>query len=160
LRCGGHGKVGTLVALQTLWSQFTIMLWKVTICLFNTCLTCSPTESLEDRWVQWNFSNQTCRIINVDESCLGNPIRAGLRGSFRHLSGSWSTNFPSYIAGTFDILLAKLHVIHWGLILAKDLNLQIAIFYTENCVHILKEPTPRLRFYIHVTLQYLLHTIL
>ena len=45
-----------------------------------SCFSSSPTPTIVDKWVQWNSSNQPYIILNVDDNCLGNPIRAGFGG--------------------------------------------------------------------------------
>jgi len=114
-----------------------------------SCFSGSPTPTIVDKWVRWNSSNQSCIILNVDGSCLGNPIRAGFGGLLRHQTGHWITGFSGYIAGTSDILLAELHAIHRGLLLAKEMNFQEVFCYTDSlhCVQILKELTPKFHKY-------------
>lgn len=55
-----------------------------------------------------------------------------------------------YIAGAIDILLAKLHIIHRGLSLVREMNFQGVICYSDSLrnVDILKEPTPRYHKYV------------
>jgi len=120
--------------------------------LFATLIPCfssSPTPLIADKWVRWNSSNQSCIILNVDGSCLGNPIRARFGGLLRHQTRHWITGFSSYIAGTSDILLAELHAIRRGLLLAKEMNFQEVFCCTDylHCVQILKEITPRFHKY-------------
>jgi len=55
----------------------------------------------------WNSSNQTCFIVNVDGSCLGNSIRVGFEGLLRHQIGRRISSFLDYITGIFDILHYK-----------------------------------------------------
>ena len=114
-----------------------------------SCFFSSPTPTIVDKWVRWNFSDQSCIILNVDGSCLGNPIRAGFGGLLRHQIGSWIAGFSGYIAKTFDISLAELHAIHRGLLLAEEMNFQEVFYYTNSlhCVQILKELTPRFHKY-------------
>ena len=44
-------------------------------CLHNDASTSSPS-----RLVRWNNDNHVCSILNVDGSCIGDPIRTGFGG--------------------------------------------------------------------------------
>jgi len=58
-----------------------------------SCFSSSPTPTIVDKWVRQNSYNQSCIIVNVNGSCLGNPIRAGFGGLLRHQTGSWIAGF-------------------------------------------------------------------
>lgn len=47
-----------------------------------------PSQVLPiERHVRWNNNNFHCSILNVDGSCIGNPIRAGFGGLIRNNVG-------------------------------------------------------------------------
>ncbi|MCI31221.1 replication protein A1-like protein, partial [Trifolium medium] len=45
------------------------------------------TTTSEEIHVKWSNSNYSGVILNVDESCLGSPVRAGFGGVIRNDSG-------------------------------------------------------------------------
>jgi len=51
-------------------------------------------------------------IINIDDKCFGNPIRAGYKSLLHLPYKTWITSFSGCIADAIDILLVELHVIH------------------------------------------------
>ena len=59
----------------------------------------------------------------MDESCLGNPQRAGFGGLIRNNAGFFISGFSGHNAHSNDILLAELYVILDGLQLVRALNI-------------------------------------
>ncbi|KAK2442044.1 hypothetical protein QL285_013270 [Trifolium repens] len=42
----------------------------------RNCFSPVSNDMLVDRYIKWNSSNHSCVILNVDDSCLGFPIRS------------------------------------------------------------------------------------
>ena len=79
--------------------------------------------SHSDRLVRWNSSNHPCHILNVDESCLGSPVRAGFGGLLQNNAGLFISGFSDFLPNTTCVLLAELTAILKGLRLAIDMGL-------------------------------------
>jgi hypothetical protein len=91
------------------------------------------------RFVKWNCHNHSGTILNVDDSCLGTPIRAGFGGIFRNTHGFYLAGFSRHIPNSSDILLAELTAIFHGLRLAIDMGLDELVCYSDSLLSV----TPR-----------------
>jgi hypothetical protein len=78
---------------------------------FRNCFSPVSNERLVDRYVKWNNNNHSCAILNVDDSCLGSPVRSDFGGIIRNTFGHYLVGVSGFIQGSCDILLAKLYVI-------------------------------------------------
>jgi ribonuclease HI len=88
----------------------------------------------------------------MDGSCLGSPVRCGFGGIIRNTFGHYLAGFSDFIQGSSDILLAELYAIYKGLFLAKDMNIDELICYSDSlhCVNLIKGP--QIRYHIHAVL--------
>ncbi|XP_024630789.1 uncharacterized protein [Medicago truncatula] len=86
--------------------------------------------------VRWNNNDTNCIILNVDGSCLGEPIRAGFGGVIRNSAGFYFSGFSGLIASTTDILLAELTAIHRGLFLAVQLGIEELVCYSDSMLSV------------------------
>ncbi|XP_024634787.1 uncharacterized protein [Medicago truncatula] len=107
-------------------------------CLHNDASTSPPT-----RLVRWNNDNHVCTILNVDGSCIGDPIRTGFGGVIRSYSGSYVTEFSGFINSPNDILFAELTAIYQGLQLAVNLDFEELVCYSDSllAVNLIKGDT-------------------
>jgi hypothetical protein len=99
-----------------------------------------------------NNSNNSCAILNVDVSCLGSPVRFGFSGFTRNTFGQYLIGFSGFIQDSYDILLAELCAIYKGFLLAKDMNIDELVCYSNflHCVNLIK--CPQVRYHIHAVL--------
>jgi len=107
----------------------------------------SPTPK---RLIRWNSNNQSCTILNVDGSCLGDPIRTGFGGVFRYSSGIYLSGFSGFINNSQDILFPELTTLHQGLILAISLNCGDLACSSDSLltVNLIKDELPRYHVYV------------
>jgi len=105
-----------------------------------------------ERYIRWNNNNFDSNILNVDESCLGTPVRAGFGGLMRNSAGFCITGFSGFIPSSSDILHAVLSAIYYGLKMAKDLGLVPVACYSDSilAVNSIKE-TPS-KFHVYAVL--------
>ncbi|GAU50506.1 hypothetical protein TSUD_409810 [Trifolium subterraneum] len=105
-----------------------------------------------DRVVKWNNNNFSGVILNVDGSCLGSPVRSGFGGIFRNDSGFYLSGFSGFIQGSSDIMLAELYAIYHGLSLAKDMEINEFVCYSDSlhCINLITGPT--LKYHVHAVL--------
>jgi hypothetical protein len=78
----------------------------------------------------------------VDDSCFDSFIRSGFGGIIRNTFGHYLVGFWGFIQGLSDMLLAELYDIYKGLLLAKDMNIDELIYYSDylHCVKFIKGP--------------------
>jgi ribonuclease HI len=76
----------------------------------------------------------------VDGSCTGSPIRSRFGGIIRNTFGHYLAGFSGFIPETSDILLVELYAIYKGLLLAKDMNIDKLVGYSDSlhCVNLIK----------------------
>ncbi|XP_024633938.1 uncharacterized protein [Medicago truncatula] len=91
-------------------------------------------------------------ILNVDDSCLGTPLRADFGGVIRNHAGIYLSGFSEYIPNSSDILYVELYAIYQGLILARNLNIGDLVCYNDSlhCINLLKGPI--LNFHVYAIL--------
>jgi ribonuclease HI len=108
---------------------------------FRNCFSPVSNDRLVDRYIKWNNNNHYCVILNVDDSCLGSPIRSGFGDIIRNTSGQYLAGFSGFIQGSSDILLAELYAIYKGLLLAKDINIDdlVCYSYSLHCVNLIND---------------------
>ncbi|PNX73807.1 ribonuclease H [Trifolium pratense] len=99
---------------------------------FRNCFSLASNEGSIDRYIKWNHNNYPCIILNVDGSCLDSPIRSGFGGIIRNTFGHYLVGFSGFIQGSSDILLAELYDIYKGLLLAKDMNIDELVCYSDS----------------------------
>jgi len=83
--------------------------------------------------VKWNNNNHLCHILNVDESCIGTPTRAGFGGIIRNSTGFYLSGFSDFISNSTNILLAEISAIHHGLLLAADMGIGLLLRISCLC---------------------------
>ncbi|XP_024630761.2 uncharacterized protein [Medicago truncatula] len=86
--------------------------------------------------VHWNNLDSNCIVLNVDGSCLGEPIRAGFGGVIPNSAGFYISEFSGFIASTTGILFAELTAIHRGLLLAVKLGIEDMLCYSDSMLSI------------------------
>jgi ribonuclease HI len=96
-------------------------------CLHNNTSTSSPA-----RLVRWNNDDHVCSILNVDGSCIGDPIRTGFGGVIRNYSGIYLSGFSGFINSPNDILFAELTALFQGLKMAIRLNFEDLVCYSDS----------------------------
>ena len=89
-----------------------------------------------DLMVRWNNNDFNCIILNVDGSCLGDPIRAGYGGILRNSVGFYLLGFSGFITSTTDILFAELTAIHRGILLAVQLGFEEVVCYSDSMLSV------------------------
>jgi hypothetical protein len=77
----------------------------------QNCFSPIFNDRLVDRYIKWNNNNHSCAILNVDDSCLGSPVRSDFGGIIRNTFGHYLVGVSGFIQGSCDIFLAKLYVI-------------------------------------------------
>jgi hypothetical protein len=84
------------------WLSFNI---HSMIDIFTSSFSSSPVGSSVDTLIKWNNENFSCVILNVDDSCLGSPARAGYEGIIRNNSDFYLSDFSLHemwsVAGVF-----------------------------------------------------------
>jgi hypothetical protein len=83
---------------------------------FRNCFSPVSKDRLVDRYIKWNNNNYSRAILNVDESCLGSPVRTGLGGIIRNTFGHYLAGFSGFIPETSEIWLVDLFAIYKGLL--------------------------------------------
>jgi len=68
---------------------------------FISCFASNPIIVSDDIFIKWNNDNHSGVILNVDDSCLGTPLRASYGGVIRNDAGV-------YLSGFLDIFLTHL----------------------------------------------------
>jgi len=89
-----------------------------------------------DIMVCWNSNDFNCIVLNVDGSCLGDPIRAGYRGVVRNSDGFYLSGFSGFIVSTTNILFVELTAIHRRLLLAVQLGFEEMVCYSDSMLSI------------------------
>jgi hypothetical protein len=74
---------------------------------FRKCFSPASYNGLVDRYIKWNNNNYFCVILNVDESCLGSPVRSGFGGIIKNAFRCYLAGFSGFIQGLSDILLVE-----------------------------------------------------
>jgi ribonuclease HI len=79
-------------------------------------------------------------------------VQYGFGGIIKNTFGHYLVGFPGFIQGSSDILLAELYAIYKGLLLAKDMNIDEFVCYSDSlhCVNLVKGP--QVRYHIHAVL--------
>jgi hypothetical protein len=119
---------------------------------FRNCFSSVSNDRLVDRYIKWNNNNHSCAILNVNEGCLGSPVRSEFGGIIRNTFGHYLAGFFGFIQGSSDILLVELYAIYKGFLLAKDINIDELVYYSDSlhCVNLIK--SPEVIYHIHVVL--------
>jgi hypothetical protein len=91
--------------------------------IFINYFSLVSNDRLADRYIKWNNNNYSRVILNVDESCLGSPVRSGFGGIIRNTFRHYLAGFSSFIPETSDILFVELYAICKGLLLASCMNI-------------------------------------
>jgi len=73
----------------------------------------SPVAPIE-RHVRWNNNNFDGSILNVDGSCIGNPIRAGFGGLICNSAGLFLAGFSGFLPSSTDILCRADSYLSWS----------------------------------------------
>ncbi|RHN59251.1 putative ribonuclease H-like domain-containing protein [Medicago truncatula] len=100
--------------------------------LINRCLQSDTSSPPQARLVRWNNEDHACSILNVDGSCIGDPIRTGFGGVIRNFSGSYVIGFTGFIDSPNDILFAELTALHHGLTMAASLDFAVLACYSDS----------------------------
>ncbi|GAU33795.1 hypothetical protein TSUD_221330 [Trifolium subterraneum] len=118
--------------------------------IFTSSFSSNSDGTSVSRLIKWNNDNFSCVILNVDGSCLGSPARAGYGGIIRNDSGFYLSGFSSFIRESFDILLAELYAIYQGLTLAKDLDIDELVCYSDSllCINLIKSLIVKYHIYV------------
>lgn len=106
--------------------------------------------SLETRWVSYHSSRETCHILNIDGSSLGNPRRAWIGGTIRDYDGNWIIGFARYL-GIRDNLFVELMALHRGLNLAYHKGIRKLTVYFDSMLAINLTSTPPSKFHRYAT---------
>jgi len=119
---------------------------------FISCFATNTRIVSDDIFIKWNNGNHSAVILNVDGSCLGIPLRAGFGGVIRNDAGFYLSGFLEYIPDSSDILYVELYAIYRGLILARNLNIEVLVCYNDSmhCINLLKGPN--LSFHVYEVL--------
>jgi ribonuclease HI len=89
-----------------------------------------------DRMVRWNDNYCNCVALNVDDSCLGSPIRVGYGSIIWNSAGFFLTGFSGFIATTSDILFAEHTAIQRGMLLAIENGFEEMVCYSDSLLSI------------------------
>jgi len=119
---------------------------------FKICFTPNSNGVQIDKFIKWICDNHSCFILNVDGSCLDLSVRARFGGIIRTSVGFYLSGFSGYIQGSSDILLAELYAIYQGLSLARSLNIEEIICYSDSLLSINLIKGLTLRFHIYAVL--------
>ncbi|GAU16633.1 hypothetical protein TSUD_325830 [Trifolium subterraneum] len=119
---------------------------------YRHCFSPASKDGLVDRYIKWNNNNYFCVILNVDESCLGSPIRSRFGGIIRNTFGHYLAGFSGFIPRSSDILLVGLYAIYKSILLPKDMNIDDLACNSDSlhCVNLIKGP--RVSYHIHAVL--------
>lgn len=114
----------------------------------SSCLQNSSSTSAPARLIRWN-NNHVCTILNVDGSCLGDPIHIGFGGVIRNHSGKYISGFSGFINNSQDILFAELSALHQGLELTINLNYEELACYSDSLLtaNLIKEEVSQFHVY-------------
>jgi len=117
--------------------------------VISSCKLKSTSASSPARLVRWNNNNHVGTILNVDSSCIGDPIRTGFGGVLRNHSGTYISGFSGYINSPTDILFTELATLYEGLKLAISLNFEEVVCYSDSLltVNLIKEDICRYHVY-------------
>jgi len=101
------------------------------------------------RLVRWNNSSHVCTILNVDDSCIRDPIRSGFGGILRNHSSTHLSSFSGFTNSSKDILFAKLKAIYQGLNLAISLGVEELACYSDSllAVNLINGDTSQFHIY-------------
>lgn len=89
-----------------------------------------------NKHVRWNNNNFNCTILNVDESCIGSPTKAGFGGLIRNSAGFYLSGFSGFIPSSSDILQAELTAILYGISIATDMGISELDMYSDSLLSI------------------------
>jgi hypothetical protein len=95
--------------------------------MINRCFQSDTSAPPQSRLVRWNNEHHACSILNVDESCIGDPIRTGFGGVIRNFTGSYVTGFSGFINSPNDIMFAELTALHRGLTMATSMDFAVLV---------------------------------
>jgi ribonuclease HI len=134
----------------------TLSVTRLSLNIFNSaenissCLQNFTSALAPVRLICWNSNNHVYTILNVDGSCLGDPIRTGFRGVLRNHSGTYISSFSGFINNSQDILFAELSALHQGLKLAVSLNYEELVCYSDSLltVNLIKEDVSQFHVYV------------
>ncbi|KAK2403585.1 hypothetical protein QL285_053005 [Trifolium repens] len=59
----------------------------------------ASNDRLVNKYIKWNNNNYPCTILNVDDSCLGSPVRYEFDGIIRNTFGRYLAGFSGFIQG-------------------------------------------------------------
>ncbi|XP_045803019.1 uncharacterized protein LOC123896706 [Trifolium pratense] len=119
---------------------------------FSNCFSPASNEGSIDRYIKWNHDNYPCTILNVDGSCPDSPVRSGFGGIIINTFGHYLVGFSGFIQGSSDILLAELYAIYKGLLLAKDMNIDELVCYSDSLHSVNLIRGPHAKFHTHAVL--------
>jgi len=90
--------------------------------------------------------------MNVDDICLGRPVKVGYGGILRNNVGFYLSEFSGYIQNSSNVLHAELYVIYHRLLLAKDFEIDDIVCYTDSlhCLNLIKSLS--LKFHVYALL--------
>jgi len=123
--------------------------------MVNTINICFPSNSSDasfKRLIKWNNNNFTSVILNADFSCLGSPIRAGYGGILWNSARFYLSGFSGYIRNSSDILHAELYAIYHGLLLAKDLEINDIVCYSNSMHYVNLIKSHSRKFHVYAVL--------
>jgi hypothetical protein len=85
----------------------------------------------------------------MDGSYLGFLVRSGFDDILRNIFGHYLAGFSGFIQESSDILLAYLYATYKDLLLAKDMNIDELVCYSDSlhCVNLIKDL--KVRYHIH-----------
>lgn len=119
---------------------------------FKVCFKPISNDTLDIRFIKWNNNNFSSVILNVDGSCLGSPIRAGFGGVLRNYASFYLSGFSGYIHNSSDILQVELLAIYQGLLLAKSMNIDAIVCYSDSLHGINLIKGLPMKYHVHVVL--------
>jgi hypothetical protein len=100
--------------------------------VISSCLQSVSRANPPPRLVRWNNNSHICTILNVDGSCIRDPIRTGFGGILRNHSRTYLSSFSGFINNSKDILFAELKAIYQGLNLALSLGVEELACYSDS----------------------------
>ncbi|KAK2378357.1 hypothetical protein QL285_078917 [Trifolium repens] len=86
---------------------------------FRNCFSPVSNDRLVDRYIKLNNTSHFCVILNVDDSCLGSPVRSRFPDIIRNTFGHYLIGFSCFTQGPSDILFAELYAIYKSFLLVK-----------------------------------------
>jgi len=104
------------------------------------------------RHIRWNNDNFDCPILNVDDSCIGTPTRAGFGGLIRNNDGFYLNRFSSFIPSSSYILEAELTAIFHGLSIATDMGITELACYSDSLLSINLITGNSSKYHVHAVL--------